>query len=412
MRLLVVVNWYPPDLRVPARRWGNLVANLQQHGFDCTVVSAGDGRYAETVGEAGERVIRLPISNVDGDASARPSSAKWAARKRTLRQIAFAAVPPLMREFSARRWLSLPGQHPLLNELAAASDYVVSSYGPFGPFILGWWLARQGRKPWAVDIRDSIDFKDGLTLPPARFVSRRLERRILRDATLRITIGDTLAEYLSRLYALRFHAIYNGWSDSDVIPRNASAKAAHPYLYYAGSIYGHRLPAVDVVCKALRTRPTLRCKIRLLKDHTRGQLTKLIESSGVRDQIEVLPPAPQATVDEELASAHAALVLEDISGENELMNSIVTGKLLGLLVSGIPGIAVSARTGEIRRLVRDVPSWHGAASVSEFEDALSRIAQATPGVERAPALRRFHMAEQAAELGRLLRDSNARANGV
>lgn len=405
MKLTIVVKWYPPDLRVPARRWGNLVDSLQQNGVTCTVISAGDGRFVETIGAAGERVIRLPISNFDGASGAASAKTLLRRMRSSVRRGVLAAWPPVLREFDARQWLLQVRTCPELTRIAVESDYIVSSYGPLGPFVLGRRLARGAGKPWIADIRDSIDFKDGLVLAPARRVSRMLEGYLLGNARLRITIGATLARYLSNLYRMRFHEIYNGWTDGDLIYKRDVTDAEGRYLYYAGSIYAHRLPALDVVCQAIRMKPGVKLKLRLLKDHTQGELRKLIACRGVSEQVELLPPVEQKVVDAELAGALAALVLEDLSGESELMNGIVTGKLLGLLASGIPGIAVSAKNGEIRHLVSDVDGWYGVDAVEQFLEALGHLGTHSGHLTSVGRLRDYHMSEQTSRLLRLIRDA-------
>lgn len=413
MKLAIVVKWYPPDLRVPARRWGNLVACLQQQGVECTVISAGGGEFSESVGSHGERIIRIPISNFDGaPGEAAPKSALRRLRT-AVRKGVFAAVPPVLRELDRREWLEQVRACPLLLDIAKSADGIISSYGPFGPFVLGHRLARRAGKPWIVDIRDSMDFKDGLVLAPARSASRALERRYFRDARLRITIGETLARYLNRLYGTPFHAIYNGWTDADLVERRMVGDGESAYLYYAGSIYSHRLQALEIVLQALKARPELRLKIRLLKDHTQGALRDLINECGVQEQVDLLPPVEQHIVDQELGRARAALVLEDLSGESELMNGIVTGKLLGLLASGIPGFAVSAENGEIRELVREVPGWYGVSTVEQFKGALDDLMRNGARPDAVDRLRDYHMSQQCKKLLQLIQDvgvANSQSN--
>lgn len=398
MKLLIVVKWYPPDLRVPARRWGNLVAELQKAGARCTVVAAGDGRASQQSGPAHETVFRLPISNIDSTASAVGSKNMRKAWRKRVRQAVLAAVPPMLREFDVRHWLRQTRSSPELLDLAAQSDCIISSYGPLGPLMLGRQLALTTKKPWIADVRDALDFKDGFVIGPARSVSRALERRILGQAKLRTTVGVTLAEYLRELYGLSFEAIYNGWSDADLLDATGQERGDERYLYYAGSIYHHRIPALRVVLGAISMRSDVCLKIRLLKDHTAGALRQSIEEFDLSDRVQLLPPVSQDVVDRELCGSLGALVLEDIAGTDAVMNGIVTGKLLGLLASGVKGIAVSAPTGEIRHLIEDVTGWHGVDSVEQCANAIADLIASPGRVDNSAHLREFHMSQQAERL--------------
>ena len=94
MNFLIIVNWYPPDLRVPAKRWYNLVSYLQQAGYCCTVVSAGDGKPSIHLGTSGEKVIRVSISNKDikrGESELTVQSRRSA--KRRLKECLLRTIP-------------------------------------------------------------------------------------------------------------------------------------------------------------------------------------------------------------------------------------------------------------------------------------------------------------------------------
>src|SRR5690606_35410623 len=112
----------------------------------------------------------------------------------------------------------------------------------------------------------------------------------------------------------------------------------------------------------------------------------------------------RSTIDKELRAALGAIVVEDVTGTNPVRNCTVTGKLLGLLVSGIPGIAISAPNGEIRSLVMRANGWHGVASRAEFESALKALGE-QPRADNSDELAEFHMRAQARKLISLIRQA-------
>ncbi len=399
IKLTIISNWYPPDRRVPARRWGNLVSSLCTMGVDCTVISAGDGNYDEYIGDYGERVIRLPISN-RATQNSPGKNKKLFPFKRSLRAMIYFIIPPLLLDFSVKRWILQPSLRAMLTKIAHESDCIVSSYGPLGPFLLGWWLARKTRKSWIADIRDSFESRDGKTSRLAKSLSRCLEARLLCKATQCVTIGKTLADHLMTTYDINFAAIYNGWTDIDIISRRNKNKFVEPYLYYAGSIYEHRISALAIVLeaihlKAIQENKKIKLKIQLLNDHTDGALTKLINYELNHEIIELLPPVDPKMVNEELANSIGALVLETIDDNDILRKGTVTGKLIGLLASRMPGIAVSSKTGEIRELVNKVPGWYGVDDVEGCREALDKLLNHCSMDSNIQALMEFNMSKQA-----------------
>lgn len=400
MRLTIVTKAYPPDIVVSARRWGGLVPPLQDAGVTCTVITAGDGGFARTIGKAGEVIIRLPISTRDAtrrDEGERKSPVKWRAVLKSAKPI----IPPVLREMNVREWLREGVRKGKLLDIARSSDFIISSYGPLGPLMLGWFLAVSARRPWVADIRDSFEIKDGAVSALARSVSRHMEGCLLRRAIMRTTVGDTLAAHLGEKYGVTFHSIYNGWTDADRVRCSPVHIHGDSYLYYAGSIYSHQLPALEVLLEGMQV-AGVPLKVRLLRDYTNGLFLNRVNPHVASGRVEILPPVDKDVVNAELRGALAAIVLEDLDGADAVRRGTVTGKLFGLLASGVPGLAISSPKGEIRRLVSLVYGWYGVASVGEVAGALREITQARGGIVRADTVRQFHVAQQARKLLGLL----------
>lgn len=402
MKALIIVCRYPPDLRVSARRWGNLVQYLRKLGVDCTVASPGIDPPGDAAGPAGEKLLHLPIpaggrdARAPSDSGSARRSASWPGRW-YLR-----IVPPVLRDVRAVRWLSMLKGNPRLLRAAREADCIIASYGPIGPVLLGWRLGKMADKPFILDVRDSFEARDGAASGLAKKISRKLESHLLCQAAARITVGNQLAQYLSKAYGSHFEVVMNGWTDRDVTGRAPAGEAPEPYLFYAGSIYRHQIAALALVLEALANHPDIRLRIRLLADVSEGGLEKLIAQRPISNRIDLLPPVEEETVLGELARSSGVLVLEDISGSNALSNGTVTGKLLGLLASGVPGIAVCSKTSEMRSIVDPIAGWHGVDSVEEMRDALSKVLDNREIVTSSEELKRFHMSAQARILFRLI----------
>lgn len=403
LKLTICVHCYPPDLRVSARRWGSLVSCLCASGVDCTVIAAGDGVYHEYVGKNGERVIRLPILNRTLQ-TMQAKNKKTMSVKKCVKALLSYAIPPLLLSFSMQQWRAQFTFRRKLLRIARESDCIISSYGPLNPFLLGWRLAVKTNRPWIADLRDSFESRDGGASRWAKSVSRILEKRLLQRAKQRVTVGEYLARHLSSVCQADFSAIYNGWTDADLVKEPRKKEFEEPYLYYAGSIYDHRMPALSIVCEAIQKHPKIKLKIRLLNDHTQGSLRQLMAGLCEQKKIELLPPVEQQIVDQELADAAGVLVIESLDNNDVMRNGTVTGKLIGLLASGIPGIAVSSPSGEIRHLVEKTPGWHGVETIKQCTAALDDLMKPHHVKSNRQYLIDYHMSEQAERLLGLIKN--------
>lgn len=409
MKLLLIVNWYPPDQRVAARRWGGLVTELQRIGVDCTVVAAGDGAFWTGVGEAGERIIRLPISN-----RAPKRRNKGGGLRDLLRTIIKNAgrffVPLFFRGRNIKIWRDALTSHPEVTQAAEECDIVVASYGPMAPLLCGDYIASNYNKPLVIDVRDSFQAKEGAAFFLSRRVSRFMERKVLVKSCARITIGEKLAHYMAKQYGLSFHAIYNGWSDEDLVlgleyQREGADKGESPYLYYAGTIYQHQLDALVLVLKALRQNE-LRLRIRVLSDNTAKGLLTVVKEHEMVDRVDLLPPVSSTEVTEEMLRSHGVLVVENLAS-SELHDGTVTGKLFGLLASGVPGIAVCSPTSEIREIIDVVEGWYGVSTKEECRNAIRALqTNEKRGVGKAEGIADYCVSMQAEHLYALLQKCN------
>jgi len=403
MKVLLITNWYPPDQPVPARRWGNLVNFLQQSGVCCTVLTAGDGCLKSYLGRFGEEVIRIPIDN-----RKRPMSDVLnggflnGMRFYLLKMLRFFA-PLVLRDSTVKGWLGCVWFSGDLYEYARSSDVIIASYGPLGPLAAGFMLSKRTGTPWIVDVRDAFESKDIGCFEISRRCSRSLERILLKTAVSRLTVGRILAEYLSKNYELSFHSIYNGWIDNDLI-RDSDNVKKNIYFYYAGSIYKHQLPALEMFLDAMGLCGDyqLRLKIRLLSDDTGGCLRLLLNKHHAGNMVDLLPPVAVEQVTIEMQSALGSIVLEELDGDNKLRLGTVTGKLLGLLASGMPGIAISSSDGEIRTLVRLAPLWIGVSDTINCQKAILKLVGIAEGKCTHPSCNtlifNYHMRQQASSL--------------
>lgn len=416
MKLLLVTAYYPPNnLYVASKRWSRLVKHLQELGVSCTVLTPGNTKkIIEKEGMAGENIVALPLKKQQ--LPAYPSLVKEKIGPPNVIKGLWHFKPTLL-DRTLPSWLKTVRSEPYLLDLAQHSDFVISSYNPVGAFVAGWWLAKQVDKPWVADLRDSFDssfehyqahltqFKTMMQLSPsltalAVKVNGFAEKWLLEQASLRITIGESLAEYMSRKYNTSFAAVYNGWDDGDLLSKDLSI-ASPKYILYAGSIHLHQIPAFRILTEALKKEPIFRLRLRLLPNVPLKVIYDTINSSGVSHLVDVLPAVDQSIVTQELSQAVGALVLEDVLLPPQWSKGTVTGKLFGLLISGKPGLVIAHDEIEASKLAKRVDGWYVLNTVEQCCIALHELSKGKS--TDTSMLQQYSVLEQAKKLQRLLK---------
>lgn len=132
-------------------------------------------------------------------------------------------------------------------------DVVYATGSPWTSLLVGRALARWYRVPFVADFRDPwVRNPFRAFLPFVRARSRRLERRICRDAARVVVNTMELREQFAADYPEmrdKFIAVSNGFDDGDGSgaiaspPRADPAAAGAVELWHFGTVYGKRTPA-------------------------------------------------------------------------------------------------------------------------------------------------------------------------
>lgn len=370
MNIVIFSRFYPPSTAISARRWGNLVAEMQKNDITCTVIASGSGKFESKTLDTGELVVLLPL--LYSLPATTPNSEIGHTAKFNLK----ALVPKLsfaLADSSLKSWIKVCWIYR--KEIASRvkkADFVISTYGPSGPFLVGCWFAKRYRKLWVADLRDCFESRDVESSMFPKALSRLLETIVLRQASHRITIGSLLSEYLAGRYQMSFFPVYNGWNEEDKLDSEMTTLAVGRYFYYAGTIYEHRMQALELLICALQKHKDIRLKIRLLNKDS-SAVRSLIQNCNGNGMVELLPAADSEVVRLETKGAIGMVVLEDIHASQPWVRGTVTGKLLGLLASGKRGIAIASRGGEIERLVQQASGWEFGSDESSCCSAVARI---------------------------------------
>jgi glycosyltransferase involved in cell wall biosynthesis len=342
LRILILVNWYPPEIRSASHLFGELAEGLARRGHQVTVVTR---RADERVSGATPRQRRSTERGVTVIRVARLEGPRTSRLVRTLEQF----IHPAGLFIGALRW-------------AGRAD-VVLAYSP--PLPLGLavaGLARRWRARAVFNVQDlypqgAIDL--GLLRNPLAIrAARWLERLCYRwaDALVVHSQGNRDHVVATGVSPDKVEVIAN-WADLDVLAPGERMNAFRRSLglrddvflvSYAG-IIGFAQDLDTVVRAAERLREERRIHFLLVGD---GSLKPALERQVTASRlgnVTLMGLQPVEVYGDILRASDACLV----TLRHDVRTPVVPAKLVSIMAVGRPVVATSHPAGDVPRIVRE-----------------------------------------------------------
>jgi hypothetical protein len=357
-RLLLLSFHFPPAGTAGALRWQKLAEPLAANGWLLDVITNDAG----VVPPSGQRALNdLPkgtrvFAVHEGQALARKYSRfasaslkalrPWHSRRDSLPSSGAAgdSVRTGSLHYTDIRWLPLPNsirraygaafRLNLERSWARAAEFcgyglltgngpehaaIISCGPPHLAHLAALRLHRRSGIPFIIDMRDPWRFverlPEAIASPVWLKLSRFLEERCIREASLVIANTEPAAELLERTYPGfgPFVSIRNG---SDTI-RSAVGPSDGPFeVAFAGSIYLDRdpRPLFDAASRLVAEHDLDPTEFRLVlvghvSEFNGLSVQSLAESAGLADHVELLPPVPREELEGILGSASVLVSL-------------------------------------------------------------------------------------------------------
>lgn len=251
-------------------------------------------------------------------------------------------------------------------------DVVLGTYPSMCNLLIARYAAKKLRKPLVIEIRDLIsDYREvengkKRTLLADRF----LERLIIGNAAGIVTVTKGFERILRKRYPyMRITTVYNGWDDRGECNSSNRPKTKKKYLYYAGSLYEHRLESLMRLLHAvsrLDSGEEVEIKIRSVgPENLEIKLKQRITELGLGHIVQVLKAEKEEVIREEQEDAFINLVLSSVHKEDKALMSTVPGKVFELLHQKPPVLAVVSLESEIGEILECTNK--GTAVIDENE---------------------------------------------
>lgn len=234
-------------------------------------------------------------------------------------------------------------------------EVVVSTGPPHSMHLIAQKLKRKTNVKWIADFRDpwtNIDFyKDLMLSKRADIKHHKLEKEVLQEADVVITIGETMARELETVRGKNVNVITNGYDETDF--ENVKIEAENNFfkITHIGSINADRNH--DIFWKALSEicdeNIDFAAKFKLIfVGKLDYQVHKSIKKYGFGDKTEIINYLPHNEITDYLFNANC-LYLPLNNTPNA--KGVLSGKFFEYLATNLPILALGHPNGDAAKII-------------------------------------------------------------
>jgi len=338
MRIILLNQFYPPDVAATGQLLADVAAELARRGHDVHVICSR-GAYGGGPADHGSRAA------ADGAAVHRVAACGFGRGNLLGRMADYVSFYAL----AAWRAIAL-GRMDVC--LCLTTPPLIGLVGLVLSLLRGTRLVL-----WTMDLYPEVAIAYGY-LKPGRPLGRLmawLSRRLYRSASRVIALGEVMAQKLAEAGAdpARIQTIHN-WVPGEVVspmpPEESKArqnwnKDGRVTLMYSGNLgIGHDL---DTVLHAANRLGGAELRVLFVGEgKMRGHLSGLAAELGL-DNVDFHPPQPLAALGDSLAAGDIHLISQRAGTEG----LIVPSKLYGIMAAGRPVVFIGPKDCEVARII-------------------------------------------------------------
>lgn len=374
MRKVLIISYYfPPINMLASKRYGTMCKYLEENGYKPYVLTTrhyedreNGIRLEQEIPIDKEQIIQ--IGNVRSNAEIR--NPVW---EMVLTLLMNHRYCPRTIETGGIGWYERVKAEGNLEKLRDM-DVIIGTFPPMSNLFIAWYLSRKLKIPFIAEIRDLIsDYSE----TPAGYkrtfwLDRLIERYILQKAAAFVTVTPGYKKVLRARYPRkRIEVVYNGWDGDRAEKKDVQEIQTEKYLYYAGTLYPHRLESFELLVRCLKKMNADRSeKIKfILRSAGPVDLTAkaryIVRQEEMMEYVQVLTAVSEDIVREEQDKAYINIVLSSLHSEDRALMTTVPGKVYELLKERAPVLAVVPDHSDVAKVINYTKK--GIASVNEKE---------------------------------------------
>lgn len=394
-KVLIVSCHFPPLNTMAAKRYGYMCKYLADYGYEPSVLtkrarSAGylDAKLELSVPIESNKVHRIgalgvsyPIHNF------LVSLVIYHMRKkgitsRILNEMDIGWYGKVKNEIDLDRYKDI--------------DIVIGTFPEIENILVGEHIARKLNVPFIAEIRDLItDYEEGINKNYwSRKVDKYLENKILGKADGIVTVTTGFSNILTMRYPKKkVRTVYNGWEYS--YAQNAKHEKLD-YIYYAGSLYEHRVESLKLLFDVLKknhikTEVIIRS---LGPEILNEKLRKYVIELGLTEQVKIKDVASEEVVLKEQDMAKINLLVSSVHEEDHALMTTLPGKLFELINVDSPVLAVVNDVAEISEILKTTDKGIATIQENKIVDFITGGYKQYQGNEKANEFSRANQAKK------------------
>ena len=252
-KILIITYYWPPDAGAGVPRVVKFAKYLKRHGYDPIIITSGkkskikDKSFiSDTVGLRVLRTSNFIWESGNGNNSSKSSSSKsnyYSVIKSRIRNfIRINFLIPDSKIFWFNKAIKLSSQVIKKNKI----DVIITTSPPYTVQLIGLKLKKKHKVNWISDFRDpwteqvnyNIEYKNPLSTK----INEYLERKVLNNSDLIITVGEKLKDLLAQKTETAIKVIHNGFDKEDFISVSESRISSRFVVGYYGSMSKYQIP--------------------------------------------------------------------------------------------------------------------------------------------------------------------------
>ena len=370
-KVLIISYCFPPINMIAAKRFGIMCKYFEENGYKPYVLTTNpDGEWGVDVKKnldvpiGKDQIIQIGSQRTNG-------RVKSAACNFLLKILIACKFSSRTVDAAALGWYEKVKADINLIQLQNV-DIIVGTFPVIGDLFVACYLSRKLKCPYIADIRDLIsDYTETAEgYSSTKLLDNVVEKYVLHKASGIVTVTTGFRDILKLKYPKkRFCVVFNGWDQAK--EKSFKEGAGKKYLYYAGSLYLHRLKSIELLIRCMeKINMTRKEKIGLIirsigPEALNVKLKKMVKQKGMQEYINILPSADEQVVQAEQEQAYINVVLNAPDEMDAALMATVPGKLYELLCKPGSILAITPQHSDVGKVLQYTNK--GRASILEHE---------------------------------------------
>lgn len=375
-KVLIVTHWFPPLNMIASKRFGIMCRYFEKYGYKSYVLTtkahkiSGSGflmgmqcpvseEQITRIGQMGMRYIPKSflfnvLSNVLDS---------FGIFLNTLAPLAIGRYERVKKDVDIKRFQDI--------------DIIIGTYPEIDCIYLADYLSRKLGCPYIADMRDLVDFSDGIPKKYKHNVKLDviIEKFVLKNASAIVPVTFGYKEILRKRYPHhKIKVVYNGWENVSE-KYECKSRGVMPdckYLYYAGVMYEHRLESLVLLVQCIKEvnkKEHIELIIRSAGPIENDKIMKaIIKKNGLDQMVKILEAEKEEKVRSEQMTAYINVVLSTIHSEDEELMATIPGKTFELLPFDNPILAIVPEGSDVSKLLKRTNKGIGTTDKAKIID--------------------------------------------